>query len=70
MQCLQAVQAQYSGICAEFVPRPPWRYDYFYLPCDIKSLCNRGYAFVNLMTDEAAHRYGPHERRLHHCICI
>jgi hypothetical protein len=29
-------------------------YDYFFLPCDIRSLCNRGYAFISLISDEAA----------------
>jgi hypothetical protein len=27
-------------------------YDYFYLPCDLRSLCNKGYAFINLMSEE------------------
>jgi hypothetical protein len=39
-------------------------YDYFYLPCDVRSLCNRGYAFVNLTSSEAARRF--HEAMNHY----
>lgn len=29
------------------------KYSYFYMPCDVRSFCNRGYAFVHLVNQEA-----------------
>jgi hypothetical protein len=29
------------------------KYSYFYMPCDVRSFCNRGYAFVHLVDQEA-----------------
>jgi hypothetical protein len=29
------------------------KYSYFYMPCDVRSFCNRGYAFVHMVDQEA-----------------